>query len=293
MQPRLGAHLNGGINGALDHARRIGLGRDAAAGTVGGPIQVWSRNPSAWRSVSHRERDVERFREGCVTLDLHPVFIHGIYLMNFASPDDVLWQRSIAALVDHLVVGAQLGARAVIVHPGSGITLELEEALDRCALAVRQALAQSEHVAARPFVALETCAGGGRSLGRSFGELAGLLHRLDHHPSVAVALDTAHLFGSGYDLASEAGLATTLEELVRLLPVARVIAVHANDSKVPLGSHKDRHENIGQGTIGEAAFARMLAHPLLRSLPWIMEVPGYDGAGPDAQNLATLRRLAA
>jgi deoxyribonuclease-4 len=122
--------------------------------------------------------------------------------------------------------------------------------------------------------------------------LAGLLARVDYDPHVAIVLDTAHLWGSGSDLATESGLASTLVELEAALPVERLVAVHANDSKVALGSHKDRHENIGQGTIGAAAFARMLAHPLLRPLPWIMEVPGYDGNGPDAQNLATLRQLA-
>jgi deoxyribonuclease-4 len=194
-------------------------------------------------------------------------------------------------LVDHLEVGARLGATAVIVHPGSGGTLE--PALDRCALAVRTALQRTEHVSDRPQVALEVCAGAGKTIGRTFSELAGLLDRLDHHPSVAVALDTAHLFGSGYDLATEVGLEATVAELFGLIPAERVVAVHANDSKVPLGSHKDRHENIGQGAIGEAAFARLLNHPQLCHLPWIMEVPGYDGLGPDAQNLQTLRRLAA
>ena len=292
MTARVGAHLNGGVKGALEHARRIGLGTGLADDSEGGPIQLWSRNPSAWRGAAHAPADVARLRDGCAALDLAPIFTHGIYLMNFASPDDALWEKSTDALVDHLEVGAQLGATAVIVHPGSGVTLELEPALDRCALAVRTALQRTEHVAERPKVALEVCAGAGKTIGRTFGELAGLLDRLDYHPSVAVALDTAHLFGSGYDLATEHGLEATVAELFGLIPAERVIAVHANDSKVPLGSHKDRHENIGQGAIGEAAFTRMLNHPKLRHLPWIMEVPGYDGQGPDAQNLLTLRRLA-
>ncbi|MGH2353019.1 MAG: deoxyribonuclease IV, partial [Chloroflexota bacterium] len=177
--------------------------------------------------------------------------------------------------------------------PGSGGVQDLETALDRCALAVRRALERTGVLADRPLVALETCAGGGKSLGRTFGELAALLDRLDHHPGVAIALDTAHLWGSGYDLATEAGMAATTAEMLAALPVERIVAVHANDAKVPLGSNKDRHENIGQGQLGEAAFARLLAHPTWRALPWIMEVPGYDGTGPDARNLQTLRRLAA
>ena len=283
---RLGAHLSGGVKGAVDHARRIGLD------SGGGPIQLWSRNPSAWRSAAHDPQVVTRFREGCTSLNLGPVLIHGIYLMNFASPDDALWERSIEALADQLTVGADLGAAAVVIHPGAGTDQPLPAALDRCALALRRALDATATVTGRPLLALETCAGAGTSLGRTFGELGALLERLDGDPAVAFCLDTAHLWGSGYDLASESGLAATTAELERTLPVERVVAVHANDAKVPLGSQKDRHENIGQGHIGEAAFARMLAHPVWRRWPWVMEVPGYDGEGPDAANLDVLRRLA-
>ncbi len=289
--PRFGAHLSGGVKGALAHARRMGLGRSGPAGQGGGPIQIWSRNPSAWRRGSHDPQDVTRFRDGCAELDLAPLFIHGIYLMNFASADDVLWERSIEALVDHLVVGATLGAQAVILHPGAGGIQSREQALDRCALAMRRALERTEPIAGRPRIALETCAGAGSALGRTFGELATVLDLLDGHPAVAIALDTAHLWGSGYDLASESGLDATMAEIEATLPLERIIAVHANDSKAPLGSLKDRHENIGQGYIGEAGFARLLAHPAWCRWPWIMEVPGYDGSGPDAANLDTLRRL--
>ncbi len=290
MTARIGAHLSGGIKGAAARARQIGLGVDGPGS--GGPIQLWSRNPTAWQPARHAPADVQRFREQCAALDLWPIFTHGIYLMNFASPDDLLWQRSIEALVDHLAVGALLGAQAVIIHPGSGGSLSREAALDRCAAALRQVLARTDELAGRPLVALETCAGAGRTLGRTFADLAAIIERLDHSSAVAVALDTAHLFASGYDLASEAGLQATIDELLGSLAPARVIAIHANDSRAPLGSHRDRHENIGQGQIGEAAFARLLAHPLLRGLPWILEVPGYDGQGPDAQNLQALRRLA-
>src|SRR5919198_6315143 len=171
MTPRIGAHLNGGVKGALDHARRIGLGVAGGDGSTGGPIQLWSRNPSAWRSVSHHPDDVARFRDGCARFDLGPIFIHGIYLLNFASADDAHWERTIEALVDRLEVGAQIGARAVVVHPGSGGAQEVERALDRCAVALRRALAQTDHLAARPLVALETCAGAGTTLGRTFAEL--------------------------------------------------------------------------------------------------------------------------
>lgn len=288
-EPRLGAHLNGGISGAIDSARRVGLGVD---GTPGGPIQVWSHNPTSWRASRPKDAVITKFRQGCIDLDLAPVVTHGIYLMNFASPDDTLHEKSINALVDHLEVGALIGATAVVIHPGSGVTLGMDKAISRCALALRVVLERTEALENRPLIALETCAGAGKTIGRTFAELAAIISQAGTHASLAVCLDTAHLFGSGYDLASEDGLAATIADLDLHLPTTRIVAIHANDSKVPLGSQKDRHENIGMGEIGEDAFARMLAHPRLRDIPWIMEVPGMNGEGPDAENLAVLRRLA-
>jgi deoxyribonuclease-4 len=292
MTTNIGAHLGGGVKGALDHARKIGLGIGTLDGATGGPIQMWSRNPSAWRPTVHAEKDVKAFRDGCTALELGPVFIHGIYLMNFCSANDELWDKSVQALADHLTVGAQLGASTVVIHPGSGGEQTTEQALDRCALAVKLALEQTKGVSERPRVGLEICAGAGRTIGRSFAELAAIVQRLDDHPDVAVVLDTAHMWGSGYDLATAEGLEKTVAEMIAAVPLSRIAGVHANDSKVPLASGKDRHENIGQGEIGEEAFSRMLAHPALRELPWVMEVPGYDGQGPDAKNLEVLRRLA-
>ena len=146
---RLGAHLNGGVKGAAEHARRIGLDGSRADG-AGGPIQIWSRNPSAWRSGAHEAKVIDAFRAACATYHLGPVFVHGIYLMNFASPDDALWERSIEAMVDQLQTGAALGAGAVILHPGAGKDQSLEVALDRCAVGLRRVLEQTAALPQRP-----------------------------------------------------------------------------------------------------------------------------------------------
>ncbi|NCV02689.1 MAG: hypothetical protein EBV53_16100, partial [Proteobacteria bacterium] len=171
-EPRLGAHLNGGISGAIDSARRVGLGVD---GTPGGPIQVWSHNPTSWRASRPKDAVITKFRQGCIDLDLAPVVTHGIYLMNFASPDDTLHEKSINALVDHLEVGALIGATAVVIHPGSGVTLGVDEAVSRCALALRVVLGRTEALENRPLIALETCAGAGKTIGRTFAELSAII----------------------------------------------------------------------------------------------------------------------
>ena len=296
---RVGAHLNGGVSKAMAHADRIGL-RD-------GPIQIFARSPSSWRTPRHSDATVARFRQGCRERGLEPAFIHGIYLMNFASRDQRISERSVQALSDELRIAARLGAAGVVVHPGAAGEWPVPAALDRAAAAMGACLTATEHEAANISLLLETCAGQGTTLGRSFEDLAGLLERLDHHPRLAICLDTCHLHAAGYALAprSEHDLATegagvvqtaTLEETLTVcaqtVGLSRVRLIHANDSKVPFGTNRDRHENIGYGTIGTAAFAAMLTHPHLHSLPFVLEVPGLDNEGPDAANLAALRRLA-
>jgi len=138
---------------------------------------------------------------------------------------------------------------------------------------------------------LETAAG--RTIGRRFPQLGRVIRALDDHPRLAVCLDTAHVFAAGYDFTTARGAKAMLAKFEREVGLDRLIAIHANDSKQPLGSGRDRHENIGHGCLGEQPFARLLRHPALRKLPFIIETPGMQGTGPDRENLAVLRRLAA
>ncbi len=308
---RIGAHLNGGVNKATDHADRIGL--------RAGPVQLFARSPSGWRTPNHKDRAVSKFRASCEERELGPAYIHGIYLMNFASLDERIYQNSLTALTDEFRIAARLGVSGIVIHPGAAKGQSVPEALDRAAGALRHCLDATADDAGEVELLLETCAGQGTTLGRTFEELAGLLERLDHDPRVAICLDTCHMHAAGYSLtpraqqsdgapaAAEApptgksrnkvvqqtgSLEETVEVCDRTVGLSRLRLVHANDSKVPFGTNRDRHENIGHGSIGEADFAAVLAHPALRSLPFVLEVPGFDKKGPDAPNLDALRRLA-
>ena len=141
-------------------------------------------------------------------------------------------------------------------------------------------------------VLLENSAGSGELLGSRFEQIGALVDRLDRDERVGLCLDTAHTFASGYDLRLDDGIERAIDEIDRSMGMDRLRLIHANDSKVGLGSAVDRHENIGKGQLGEPAFERMLAHPALRPLPWVLEVPGYDDKGPDRQNVLDLKRLA-
>jgi deoxyribonuclease-4 len=141
-------------------------------------------------------------------------------------------------------------------------------------------------------ILLENSAGSGNMLGARFSQIGDLLDRLNRDPRLGMCLDTAHAFASGYELRHETGLVEMLEDIDRNVGLGRLHIIHANDSKAGLGSAVDRHENIGRGLLGEQAFRRMLAHPRLAHLPWVLEVPGFDNKGPDAPNVQALKRLA-
>jgi deoxyribonuclease-4 len=193
------------------------------------------------------------------------------------------------SLINQVSWASRLGAAGLIFHPGSAGSASYEEALQRVLPALEAVLAQADGEAR---VVLEVCAGQGQTLGVRFQQLADIIDGLGKDQRLAVCWDTCHLFNAGYDIASPDGLERTVDEMDGVLGLDRLVAIHANDSKNPLGACVDRHENIGQGHIGEEAFERLLTHPALERLPFILEVPGLDGKGPDLANIAALRRLA-
>ncbi|GIW08805.1 MAG: putative endonuclease 4 [Dehalococcoidia bacterium] len=275
---RFGAHVGGGLGHIPDRAAEIGAEC----------IQIFTSAPQNWRPPRHDERAVAAFREAISQRGIGPVLVHGIYLLNPASGDSQLVERTIQSIAEDLQWADRLGAIGVVIHLGSSGQDPLDVGLARCAEHLRKALDRSEGQAA---LLLETCAGQGNTLGRRFEELGYLIDQLNDE-RVGVCFDTCHVFAAGYDLTSEEGLTTTIADLDRLVGVAKVRAMHVNDSKGALGSNLDRHENLGHGQIGEEGFRRVLRHPAFGSLPLILEVPGFEGDGPDRANLQILRALA-
>lgn len=282
-----GAHVPvaGGLaTGGLRYARQIG----AEA------IQVFVSNPRGWAlSVGDRRQDTA-FRDE-VTAAALPVFVHAPYLVNVASPDQATWQRSVAALRHSLARGAAIGARGVVVHPGSAAGGDRGAALRRAREALLPVLdALGEH---GPRLLLEPTAGQGFLLCGTLSDLVPYLDALDWHPRAGVCLDTCHLFAAGHDLAAPGAAAALLAEFAAVLaagPAAgtadgRLGLIHANDSKDGCGSRRDRHQNIGAGQIGTGVFAGLLAHPATAGVPFIAETPGPVAA--HAADVATLKRL--
>jgi deoxyribonuclease IV len=247
-------------------------------------IQIFVTNPRGWAMPDGSPDEDKRFRAACEERDL-PVFVHTPYLVNVGSLKPDIVAKSLALLRHTLVRSAAVGARGVVVHTGSAVAKDGREQAMR---QVRESLLPLLDDPGLPRVLLEPMAGQGAMLCATVPDLAAYLDVLDRHPRAGVCLDTCHMYAAGYDLGAEGGMSGLLDEFDRLVGGERLGLVHANDSKDALGSAKDRHENIGAGGIGAAAFAELLAHPVIAggSVPCVVETPG-----PEERHRADVRRL--
>lgn len=282
MPLKVGAHVS--IAGSLDSAidRAVGIGAEC--------IQIFGSAPQSWRPFIFPLDQVESFNRKREEAGIGPVFLHAIYLINLASENHFILGKSIASLIQYLKLGKLIGAEGVIFHTGSHRGRGFEVVAEKVVEALSQILSQTEGdglpAGRQGKLILENSAGAGGIIGAKFAEIGALL-KLVNHPRMAVCLDVAHAFESGYDLSNLKGLGETLAEFDREIGLERLVAVHANDSKTARGSNRDRHENIGKGEIGLKGFRGIVNHRNLRELPFIIETP----PGSDQDDMETLRSL--
>ena len=274
----LGAHVSasGGIHTAIDRIEAMG----------GESVQVFTQSPRTWRPTNHDPANFERFKERRAEAGIGGVVCHALYLINLASPDDDLYSKSVAALENTVDVACAIEADAVVFHVGSHLGSGFDAGLERVVPALASAL---ERCSGTTWLCMENSAGTGNTIGRSLEELGALYEALDGHPRLGVCLDSCHLFVSGYDVTDPAELDRVVSEVDRLIGLDRLRCLHVNDSKAPLGSNRDRHDNIGDGLLGEK-LGVFLAHPKLQGLPALLEVPGA-GHGPDEEQVRKLKEL--
>ena len=275
----LGAHVSssGGIHTAIDRIEEMG----------GESVQVFTQSPRAWRPTNHDPANFERFRERRAEAGIKGVVCHALYLINLASPKKDFYEKSVAALQNTVDVAVGIGAEGVIFHVGSHQGAGFEKALDRVVPALRKCLARCTD---ETWLLIENTAGAGDTIGRSLDELATIVDRLDRHSHLGVCLDSCHLYASGYDVTDQSALDAVIEEVDAKIGLDRLRALHVNDSKTPLGSNRDRHDNVGEGLMGDK-LGVFLSHPALQGLPAVLEVPGTDGHGPDKKQVQKLKRL--
>ncbi|MEV7629901.1 deoxyribonuclease IV [Actinoplanes sp. NPDC089786] len=285
LTPPIGSHTS--TSGGL---AKTGLRYADAAGSEA--VQVYVSNSRGWALPPGDPKQDVLFRDGIGERGV-PAYIHASLLVNLGSPTTLTLERSVDVLEHALRRGAAIGATGVVFHAGSSVDPahdakamhQLHEALlpllDRAA------------AAGLPRLLVEPSAGGGRSLASKVEDLAPYLDAVEGHPWLGVCFDTCHAWAAGHDLATPGGMTATLDALIAAAGPGRLQLIHANDSKDECGSTRDRHETIGQGRIGSAAFAELLAHPAVAGLPVIVETPTekHEGHAADIALLKSLRAV--
>jgi deoxyribonuclease-4 len=277
----IGAH----VSPAGGPAKAVERGTERACRAV----QIFNQNPRAWKPREYSEQEIVDFHAAMGASEVDALVIHAVYLINLASEDDEILQKSLTSLIASLRAGACLDAVGVVLHPGSALKNggSVGAALERAAAAVGEALAESEDCPLQ----IENTAGAGGTLGRSFDELARLVELAGGDERLGICLDSAHLLASGYDVRTPQALAAVLDEFDAIIGLERLRSLHVNDSQAPLGANRDRHAPLGEGEIGRIGCAAFLSEPRFDGLPCIFEGPGVGGAQAQREDIEIARRL--
>lgn len=278
-RPKCGAHVSiaGGLPRAIENAVKI----DAQC------IQIFSSSPGQWNEPKHKQELIKKFIEQKKLHQIDPVFIHAKYLINLVSDKSWLADQSVRSLVADLHFSNEIGATGVIVHLGSHQGRGYETAKKTLVNTVEEVL---EKTPRETRLIVENSAGQKGKLSSTMEEIADLFGAVSRK-RLALCLDTCHLFAAGYDVRDKGVVDSLIHELRASRLLERLVVIHINDVKDPLGSHRDRHENLGEGQIGFDGLKTFVTHPMFRHLPKIIETPGFDQKGPDERNVVILNEL--
>jgi deoxyribonuclease-4 len=276
-----GAHMSisGGISQAFARGEQVGCET----------IQIFSKNERQWQAKPYTSEEVAAYKAEQSRTGIQPVVVHGSYLVNLASPDDGLREKSIAAFADELERCAVLGVPYLVVHPGAHTGSGEEAGIQREADALNRLF--DEGIGENVVVVLETTAGQGTALGWRFEQLAELLRLAPHAQRLGVCVDTCHIFAAGYDIRTAETYEATFRAFDRIIGLHWIRVFHLNDSQKDLGSRVDRHTHIGQGCLGIEPFRYLVNDPRFAALPMIIETPKGKDMAEDIANLTLLRSL--
>ena len=277
----LGAHMStsGGLSLAFERAQSININT----------MQVFTKNQNRWEQKPTPDEEIARWFAAQAATGIGPVVSHAAYLLNLGTPDDALWEKSSNALVDELTRAEQLGILGVVLHPGAHMGTGETAGIARIIAGLDRAHAATPGY--RTLTLIETTAGQGTALGYKFEHLRAMLAGVREPERIGFCLDTCHVFVAGYDLRTPETYAATMGEFDRLVGVDRLKCFHFNDAKKPLGARVDRHDAIGTGELGVAAFGFFLNDPRFVNIPMILETPKSEDMHEDVANLTLLRGL--
>jgi len=276
---QIGAHVSS--SGSLDLAidRAVAIGAEA--------VQIFCSPPQGWAFKPLDEKVVTAFKNKALEQGIGANVLHGVYLTNLGTQDKENLQKGVVSLTNYMNAAHDLGMLGVIFHVGSHRGVGFDAVFQQIIDSLTEVLANSPD---DTYLMLENSAGMGNSIGSKFSELGAIVKAMSN-PRIKVCLDTQHSFSAGYDLTTPESVAEVMTELDSEIGVGELMAVHCNDSKPPLGGGLDRHENIGEGHMGLAAFEAIMGHPAFRNVPFYLEVPGFEGKGPDRQNINSLKTI--
>lgn len=282
MIRRIGGHVSssGGLNNAITNTLAIG----------GNTMQIFAGSPRMWARSLYPQDLALSFKLLAKSNDLNPVYIHALYLTNLASDNPEMLAKSIAALTTDMTNSAAIGGSGVVLHIGSHQGRGWEHDKIQVIAAIKEVL---DHTPKESILLLENSAGQQGKIG-SLPELADILSPLSsllESNRLKVCLDTAHAFEAGYNFTTPEGIEMWIAEIESTIGIDKVELFHLNDSKTPLGSGRDNHQNIGDGFIGEEGLKNLINHPKFAHLPLILEVPGLEGLGPDKSNIDRVKKL--
>ncbi|HEU5254183.1 MAG TPA: deoxyribonuclease IV [Solirubrobacterales bacterium] len=275
----VGAHVStaGGLANAIERGEERGCES----------IQIFNQSPRMWRPTNFGEEDFAAFREAMDASRVEAVIIHAVYLINCATKDRELRKKSLTSLIHALRIGDAIGARGVVLHPGSQKTDPLKPSLKRASKVIAEALKETDSC---PLL-IEQTAGHKGLLARDFDQTAELIELAGSGKRLGLCLDSCHLFVQGYDITDEAHLGAVLDEADAKVGIERLGAVHVNDAAVPLGACLDRHANIGKGEMGKRGLSAFLSEPRFEGLPATLETPGPEKKGSSKAEVTLAKRL--
>jgi deoxyribonuclease-4 len=266
----LGAHMSiaGGLHLACERGREQGCD----------VIQLFVKNERQWKGKALEDEAVARFRAARTASGIHTAFAHDTYLINMASPVPEMWRKSVDAFVEELERCEALGLAFLVTHPGSPGEAGEAVGIRNMAKGLDEAHRRTKGFAVR--VLLETTAGQGATVGRTFEQMRAILDGVRDPDRVGICFDTCHVFAAGYDISTREGYERTMDQFDRALGLRKLEAFHVNDSKKGLGCRVDRHENIGKGAIGLEAFRCLMRDPRFRGVPKVIETPKENDMDP-------------
>lgn len=279
--PLLGAHMS--IAGGLDKA--MVRGKDLTCNT----IQIFTKNANQWKECNLGQDKISAFIKKREELNIQPVISHGSYLINLASPDEDIREKSMNAMLHELRRSEKLGIEYLVIHPGSHRGSGEKEGLQRIVNAIDQLLLRTDGYAIT--MTLETTAGQGTALGYTLKHLAYIMENVKDNSRMALCIDTCHVFAAGYDLRDEKNYEGFFNEVDKFIGMEHLKVIHLNDSKKNCGSRIDRHEELGKGMIGLGPFQRIMQDESLKHIPKILETPGIGTAKNRAKDRNTLQLL--